>query len=171
MKKIFTVLFLLIVILSSYAQEFNRTIDDPKLKKEVLIGYCTKEGLFEHGFNKYFDKYYESYQFVPEYIDAINTILDGIQIVVIMADWCEDSHREIPRFYKIMDHLVYPQEEITLICVNSKKETEDVPIESYKIEKVPTFIFVKDGKEIGRITEKPKESLEKDMLDLLKTDK
>ncbi|MFC1733213.1 thioredoxin family protein [candidate division KSB1 bacterium] len=164
-------IFFIAFCFNLFAQEYNRLIVDPKTQKEILIGYCTKEGLLESEFNKHFDANYEKYQFVPETIEALNIVLEGVKIIVVMGVWCKDSQREIPRFIKIIDHLIYPQEEINWICVDSKMNAEDVPIEEYKIEKVPTFIFMKDDIELGRIVEKPKESLEKDILDLIKSDK
>ncbi|MEJ2614863.1 MAG: hypothetical protein P8Z35_07895 [Ignavibacteriaceae bacterium] len=40
-----------------------------------------------------------------------------------------------------------------------------------KIELVPTIIFYKDEKELGRIVETPNDSLEKDILKILTGDK
>ena len=39
--------------------------------------------------------------------------------------------------------------------------------EGLNIEKVPTFIFYKNGIEIGRIIESPEKSIEKDFLKIL----
>jgi len=45
---------------------------------------------------------------------------------------------------------------------------EKTKVEKQKIEKIPTFIFIMNGKEIGRIIESPNESLEKDMLKIIR---
>jgi hypothetical protein len=40
-------------------------------------------------------------------------------------------------------------------------------VEELKVERVPTFIFYRDGKEIGRIIENPKTSLIEDFLEIV----
>ena len=52
--------------------------------------------------------------------------------------------------------------------VDSQKTGGDVDISGLKIEKIPTFIFFKDDKEIGRIVESPEVNIETDLLKILK---
>ena len=48
------------------------------------------------------------------------------------------------------------------------KKTPDNLQEGFDLIRVPTFIFFKNGKEVGRFVERPRETLEKDMLKILK---
>lgn len=48
------------------------------------------------------------------------------------------------------------------------KKAEGFDIDQFIIERVPTFIFYKNESEIGRIIETPVETLEKDILNILK---
>ena len=50
-----------------------------------------------------------------------------------------------------------------------KKPNKDVKyyVEDMKVERVPTFVFFRDGKEIGRTIENPKKSLLDDFLEIL----
>jgi hypothetical protein len=57
---------------------------------------------------------------------------------------------------------------IDIIAVDRKKQASDVDMTPYSIEKVPTFIFYKNGKEVGRIIETPHTTLENDMQLILK---
>lgn len=171
MKKFLLILPFVLQLYFISAQEYNNTVKDTKPNEDILIGYCTKEGLLASDFQQYYDKNYESYQFDFADIDKLNMLLDNVRIVVVMGTWCEDSQREIPRFFKIMDHLLYPSEQIIIVCVDSGKNAGDVDLGEYKIEKVPTIIFYRDDGELGRIVEKPKVSLEKDMLQILSENK
>jgi thiol-disulfide isomerase/thioredoxin len=85
----------------------------------------------------------------------------------VMGSWCSDSQREVPRFIKIMDSIGYNINTLTLINVDTKKQAENTSVSQLKIERIPTFIFTKDGKEIGRIVESPHERLENDMLKII----
>ena len=85
-----------------------------------------------------------------------------------MGTWCSDSRREVPRFYKILDEIEYPSENVSLINVNRDIEGLGDEVTGLEIHFVPTFIFYRNDEEIGRIVEIPYESLEKDMLELVK---
>ena len=89
------------------------------------------------------------------------------KITIVMATWCSDSRREVPRFYKILDFLKFNNDNTTLINVNSAKKTSDIDISTINIQRVPTIFFYINNNEIGRIIETPKISLEKDMVNIL----
>ena len=83
--------------------------------------------------------------------------------------WCGDSKRETPRFYKVMEAADFNfKKNFKLVAVNRGKKTPDNLQEGKNIIRVPTFIFYKKGKEIGRYVEYPRESMEKDFLKILK---
>ena len=84
-----------------------------------------------------------------------------------MATWCGDSKREVPRFYKILDALNFSEKKMQVISVDRNKKAEGFDLTSMNITRVPTFIFYKENKEIGRITERPTKSLEEDMFAIL----
>ena len=54
-----------------------------------------------------------------------------------------------------------------LIAVNEDKKTEEDEIDTLNIKLVPSFIFYRDGSELGRIVESPEKSLEVDVLGIL----
>ena len=54
-----------------------------------------------------------------------------------------------------------------MITVNRGKRTPDNLQKGFNIKRVPTFIFYKKGKEIGRYVEFPRTSLEKDILTIV----
>ena len=54
-----------------------------------------------------------------------------------------------------------------MVAVNEDKKTPDNLEKGLNIERVPTFIFYKKGKEIGRFVEYPRESVEADILKIV----
>jgi hypothetical protein len=90
-----------------------------------------------------------------------------INVTLIMGTWCDDSKEQVPRFYKILDMLQFDYSKLSLICVDRKKSAPDIDLAGMNIKLVPTFIFYRNYKEIGRITETPARSLEKDMLGIM----
>jgi len=54
-----------------------------------------------------------------------------------------------------------------MVAVDRDKKAKDFCIGDYDIKLVPTFIFTRQGEEIGRIIETPVESLERDFMNIL----
>ena len=90
-----------------------------------------------------------------------------METIVLLGTWCGDSRREVPRFLRIADMAGIPADRITLVGVDRAKKSGDGMSDRYPVEKVPTFIFLKGGVEIGRIVETPAGTLEGDMLTIL----
>ena len=154
---------------SGVSQTINKIVIDEKAKKEILIGKCNRKGLKSQAFKKWFKKEYRSYKPDKETLSKINNNqLSELEIKIVMATWCGDSRREVPRFYKILDKLKFDENRLSLLCVNTSKKTESIDISNLHIKLVPTFIFYKDGIEIGRIIETPQKTLEKDFMEILK---
>ena len=145
-------------------QKFNRVVVDKKSGKEVLIGYCTREGLKGDVFGSYFETEYNSYEPETRIIEKLKSLPGDWTATIVLGTWCSDSHREVPRFFRIMDEAGFQDSQVSLICVDRAKEAEGVDISELGVTLVPTFIFYRKGKEMGRIIETPVETLEMDML-------
>jgi thiol-disulfide isomerase/thioredoxin len=147
-------------------QEKFKIVTDEKSNKPMLIGICTRENFVKDtSFSWWFESEYDYYQPEDSVIKLIN--LDSVKIVCVMGTWCSDSRREVPHFFKILDALKFDEKNLTLYCVDRKKQAEGYDIDQFVIERVPTFIFYKNDSEIGRIIETPQETLERDLLKIL----
>ena len=169
--KIFSVTLVLIFILATNAfnQELNKTIFSDQANSIILIGHCNRDAFSFPEFQSWFDENYESYVPDETAIKALSLIsTEKINIILVMGTWCSDSRREVPRLYRIFDEIGYPENQISLISVNTIKLLPDEDISRFHIERVPTIIVYKDKKETGRIIEIPDKSLEEDLFELLK---
>ncbi|HEX3072805.1 MAG TPA: thioredoxin family protein [Ignavibacteriales bacterium] len=140
------------------------TLKSENAAENMLIGDCVREDFQDTSFARWFDPEYSEYQVDTAAADSLSGIIDSADIVIVLGTWCSDSHREIPRFIKILDYLKYPSEKLTMKCVDRKLKTLSSDIDIYQVEAVPSIIFYEEGKELGRIIEAPEESLEKDMI-------
>ena len=164
-------LFILFLTVSSsiFSQSYNQKTTDEKTGNEILISYCNRQALNLSSFNEWFDPEYKSYQPNQDIINQLSPFLsEAMQIVIIFGTWCGDSKEQVPRFFKITDALNISMDMIEMIAVDRKKLAPGVDLSSYNIDKVPTFVIFKDGKEIGRIIETPTTTLESDLLNILK---
>ncbi len=149
------------------SQPYKIVIDE-KSNKPMLVGLCTRENFTKDtSFSWWFFAEYDYYQPEDSIIKLIN--LDSIKIVLVLGTWCSDSRREVPYFYKILDQLKFDEKNLTVFCVDRKKQAEGYDIDQFIIERVPTFIFYKNDSELGRIIETPTETLERDMLKIINT--
>lgn len=114
-----------------------------------------------------FGENYDSAHIEPQFVDMIHRLQDGIEVVVVFGTWCGDSKQNVPRFLKLADLASIPSERIRFYGVDRSKKSSDGVTERYHIERVPTFIFLKNGNEVGRIVESPKHSMEDDVLAIL----
>jgi len=133
-----------------------------------LIGYAQKSDFLKKQYKGWFDYHHKKYQPEEKIVKEIKKNLNGVSVLCFMGTWCGDSKRETPRFYKIMEAADFDFEKnFTLVALNRLKKTPDNLQEGYAIRRIPTFIFYKEGKELGRYVEYPRESMEKDILKII----
>lgn len=163
------VISFVMMLMASYgiSQDLNRKVVDEKTQQEILIGHCDRSGLMTGDFGTAYLEEHTAYTPEDEALNALKGKLNDIDFVIILGTWCGDSKEQVPRFIKLLDCLKYDVNKVTFICVDRTKTAGDVPVADYKIERVPTFIVMKNGAEIGRIIETPEASLEKDLAKII----
>jgi thiol-disulfide isomerase/thioredoxin len=70
-----------------------------------------------------------------------------------MGTWCEDSHFIIPKLYSLVNTAGFPENKVTLIGVDRKKNTFSDLTGAFAIKNVPTILVMKNGQELGRVVE------------------
>jgi len=105
----------------------------------------------------------------PEIIKKIKLIPGQFQVKIFMATWCSDSRREVPRFMKIVEQAELENRmDINIWAVDRKLKLDSGLAGRYQIKRVATFIFYRNGLELGRIIESPNAlTLEADVLRIL----
>ncbi|MBG42985.1 MAG: thiol reductase thioredoxin [Aequorivita sp.] len=146
-------------------EKINDTV--PYEDSVMLLGKANRKGFQMDAFKDWFNAGYEGYSVDSETLEKLKPLLKDVNITLFMGTWCEDSQRETPHFYKILDEANFDESKLTLITVSDEKTTPQGFEDGKNITNVPTLIFYKNDKELGRIVEYPIESLEKDMLAIL----
>lgn len=162
--------FFIQINISMCAQDINSSKKEVINGREIIYGETNIEQIF-------FDyptwkRVYDRWDPDPEITSDILEIKDQlgeVELEIYLGTWCPDSKREVSRYYKLMDEAEFRDIVLAkLLALDTRKQLEGAPIEEKNIRRVPTFIFSRDGQEIGRIVEYPKESLEEDVLEILK---
>ncbi|CAM1341507.1 thioredoxin family protein [Tenacibaculum amylolyticum] len=168
-----TYLILLLLVCNIANGQLNKTITDKKGKR-MLLGKVDKKG-FKHADFSWFQKNYEDYLVNDKIVDILGTKLKDYKIKVFFGSWCGDSKREVPKFYKVLTKAEFDNKNLALVAVDRKPEAYKASPsgeeKGLNIHRVPTFIFYKGDKEIGRIVEYPKEDFERDMLKIVQEQK
>jgi thioredoxin-related protein len=148
MKKLLFAVFIFIVVTGFAAEKVNKSnILSQKGWQEVYGTYRPDDGLIEALKSK---------------------IGDNLKIEVYLAYWCGDSRNNVHKFLKIIDKINDSKLKENYYTVK-RKPTKDTKyfVEKLKVERVPTFIFYREGKEIGRIIENPKTDMLEDFLEIV----
>lgn len=164
-RKILTCLLLPYCLLVS-AQEINQEIKTEN-HRPFLVGQITTEGLSSKSYKDWYSSNYDQYEIASEQVNLFKNELSKHKILVFMGTWCGDSKREVPRFIKILEAAEFPMEHLKIVAVDRRKErykkSPNGEEWGLSIKRVPTFIFLKNGKETNRIIERPITTLEDDI--------
>ncbi|MFD2822764.1 thioredoxin family protein [Lacinutrix iliipiscaria] len=167
-----TVLFLIAFITFSFgfSQTINHEVLDDKGKAK-LLGKINKDGLKKPAFAEWFNKNYDDYDVNDKVVKKLKDSLNLYTIKVFLGTWCGDSRKEIPRFYSIIDQTNFPEDQLEVFALDNGtenyKQGPNGEEKNMNVHRVPTFIFYKNGKEVNRIVEHPKETLERDILTIV----
>lgn len=164
MKKILLSFILIVTFSCSTSKKVTTTAKDASGN---LVGFATKDNFLQKPFNNWFTPNYENYKANKGIIDELKPLLKKVTIKAFMGTWCGDSKEQTPLFYKILDEATFNYDNLELVTVNRSKTTPNNLQEGFNIIRVPTFIFYKKGKEIGRFVEYPRETVEADILKIV----
>ncbi|CUU08094.1 Thiol-disulfide isomerase or thioredoxin [Candidatus Thermokryptus mobilis] len=157
-------LILIPLLLLSCSQSKYTVIEQNNVK--IIIGEFPAKILESEDF-KWYSLGYSN--FVIEDTQSFNIIkskANQFDVLIFLGTWCPDSREHVPKFMKIMDMAGVSRENIKFIGLDRDKTLKGLT-DRYNIKRVPTFIFIKDGKEIGRIVENPEVSLTKHIAKIL----
>ena len=112
---------------------------------------------------------YQTFEVPGKSLAKIKEKLAGnLRIDVYFAFWCGDSEVNVPKFMRLIDLLNNKKLKVNYFVTGRKANSQvKYYVESLKVERIPTFIFYKGEKEIGRIIENPQEDMFKDFLKIL----
>lgn len=99
------------------------------------------------------------------------TLLEDVEILGFVGTWCGDTQRDLPNLLKMLDEIGYEDDKIDFVAVDRSYKDPSGNNTEWNIKRVPTFIFLKDNKEVGRYVERPRVSLLEDVIKILEENK
>ncbi len=114
-----------------------------------------------------FRAHYDTVRVDENLAGMIHSLSEGVEVLVFYGSWCGDSRVQVPLFLRIAEKSGIPDKRIRYYALDRSKSSPDGLESRYAIERVPTFIFLRDGNEIGRVVESPRTTLEGDIVAIL----
>lgn len=143
--------------------------------ESMLLGHCELALLLKPAFGQWFSTGFSAYQPDSSFTNQLGSLLKDKQIEIFLGTWCGDSRREVPRMLKMLESSGYDIQKVKLIFVSNAgdtyKQSPQHEEAGKNIKRVPTLILYHNQTEMGRIIEYPVESLEKDLLRILRQEK
>lgn len=164
MKLFITLLTILLLASGSAVAEPQNT---PAPALNDAIGPITADTLLAQ--YPAFAAEYAAYQVSAADISTLQSLpdLSDVQLLVLFGSWCHDSEREVPRMLKLLQHSGVALNTIALQAVDRQKQHPDGLQQTYALQYTPTIIVLRDGQELGRIIERPKQSLAADLAQII----
>ncbi len=122
-------------------------------KEKILKGLLNRQIIESDSAFKWFKDNYKLGRVDAPAVEAFKKNGRSIHMIIFGGTWCEDTQNLLPQFYRLADASGYADSSITLVGVDRNKKTLDNLSDAFHITNVPTFIVMKDGKEIGRVIE------------------
>lgn len=146
----------------------NKQVADTIDGGMMLLGPINAQGLNQEPYSLWFEENTKAYTPDMAVVEEIKPLLKSCYIKVFMGTWCEDSQREVPALMKLLNLTEFDQSQLEIIAMTHDKDTPENYEADYEIEFIPTIMFFKDGAELNRIVEYTQETLEQDVLKILK---
>jgi len=92
-------------------------------------------------------------KFKQKHFNELKRLSSDVQAEIFLGTWCSDSEKWVPVFMYLEQLLSLSS--VKYILVDKEKKDPDGLSHKAGISHVPTFIFYRNAREIGRIVETP----------------
>jgi thiol-disulfide isomerase/thioredoxin len=133
----------------------------------IPVGRIANQMFFSKQHGPVFEPGFKAYNPDKESIEQLKKYKKHLSFKCVLGFWCDDSKAHVPSFLKIMQAIDMDEEGFRMYGVDENKQAAFEGFNALRIEFVPTVIVYFDKQEIGRWVESPKETLEKDLANIL----
>jgi hypothetical protein len=163
MKKIWNLLFVFLLSFGAKAQYGYDITRDEVSGQTMFVGRCTFDDLTDEASFSWLNTRSNDYNPDPTVLAELKQKLPACKIVIFMGTWCEDTQNLLPKLYKTM-LLTHCFTNYQMFGVDRNKISKENEQKTYGVSMVPTIIILRNGKELGRIVETTRTSIESDLL-------
>ena len=92
-------ILLITLITARLISQDLKMVTDQKSETPILIGIGTRLDIERSPYDQWFLEEYETYEADNDLVNATNDLVGGIEVETFIGTWCQDSQREVPRFF------------------------------------------------------------------------
>ena len=165
-----TIIFASVFLISIYSVAQSQVEVTHDGGDKILKGIFTKQQLSQDTAFKWYTQNQSGYTPPADAVTAFKSKGNQVQVIAFGGTWCVDTKYIFPKFFSILEASAFPSDHLTLVGVDRNKKTIGHLAEALNVINVPTFIVLKDGKEVGRVVEYGKAGQwDKELGDILKS--
>ncbi|MCC7051438.1 MAG: thioredoxin family protein [Bacteroidia bacterium] len=146
------------------------TLSNAQINSEkMLLGEQTYRLLINDNSYPWFKSGVMQYGYNSQTVSSLKNYTNNgdIHFVVFGGSWCDDTHKLLPQFFKVVLDAGFSEQDIYLYMLDREKTCPTKNEKGLNITNLPTFIVYRNGQEIGRIIETVQKSIEADLLEIL----
>jgi thiol-disulfide isomerase/thioredoxin len=136
--------------------------------EQYIEGPINRQNLLTSPLSTWFEVEYNKFYVNPQWVADHQGLLEGVHLKLFLGTWCEDSEREVPGMFKLLDALGMEDDQIEVYAMNKDKITTANYEKDLDIFNIPTLIVYKNDKEMNRFVELSVVSLTDDLSKILK---
>jgi thioredoxin family protein len=149
----------------------NREVESQKYGK-LLLGQQMKEQFLKEPFRQWFENEKEAYHPDAEIIKSLKKEnINSTKIFILIGTWDTNSQKELPKIIKVLEEIKFPDSRLEIIAVNDKYQSPSSEEVIFNIQKIPTIIVRRYGKDLGRVTLSETDNVENALLDIFSKNK
>jgi len=141
------------------------TFCGPVMSQTELVGPLTPDALLEK--LPEWKSFIQAYSPDLEIVSRLQNVPEEVGVEIFLGTWCPDCRQHVSAYLKLMDMVRNPLIRTTFTGIPRQRELRQEYTADRNIERVPTFIVHFRGREIGRLIETPKVSVEADLWEIL----
>ena len=164
-----TFVVILLLLYSGCGTPESYTVERESPMSVIITGEIDRNVLqSDDGCKIWYEQHYSEYRIDSARTAELGRMQENISYIIVAGTWCGDSKRQLPRLFKIFDAAEVSENQVRMFGVGRTKKIDKKELEQYAVQYVPTIIVLRNEREIGRIVESPVETLEADLVSILR---
>jgi hypothetical protein len=120
--------------------------------EKILKGKISKDLIAQDPAFGWYQENQAGYIPRQESVKALKAKKGIVELLIFGGTWNRETRYFLPKFFKMAEAASFPEDRILIVGLDPNKKSMDHLSEEMHITSVPTYIILRDGREVGRVT-------------------